>query len=325
MPAGIVNPCNLYIKKKRMELKDSLDYLWRNPEEFDIDEFLVLIGREELLGAEDERMLIEQAQRDGGVSADSSRAMSRLKCRMLRFVVSLVRQYQNQGLSLQTLIKAGLIGLERAVMDYEVSSEEKFLHFAVPLMRKVLEYCIGIGGLPKPQGPRKLKITKSVTNRDVNCEENSDSDGDVWPHKRIPLAFGTILLFSSSKKREDYLSTEHCLEHWHDAITELANHAMRKMEDIAVHFPDGYDEREKNICTVPYFIEDAAYSGECKNFVKSKNAESECLFGDWHVCPVGAEPIPVAKLTDKKALRRIVEALLSVIDGITEWKKEQCE
>lgn len=308
-----------------MELKDSLDYLWRNPEEFDIDEFLVLIGREELLGTEEERMLIEQAQRDGGVSADSSRAMSRLKCHKLRFVVSLVSQYQNQGLSLQMLIKAGLIGFERAVMDYDVSSEEKFMHFAVPQMRKVVEYCIGIGGLPKPQGPRKLKITKSVTNRDVNCEENSDSDGDVWPHKRIPLTFGTILLFSSSKIREDYLSTEHCLEDWHDAITEVANHAMRKMEDIAVHFPDDYDERDKTICTVPYFIEDAAYSGECKNFVKSKNAESECLFGDWHVCPVGAEPIPVAKLTDKKALRRIVEALLSVIDGITEWEKEQCE
>jgi DNA-directed RNA polymerase sigma subunit (sigma70/sigma32) len=88
-----------------------LNVLWRNPKEFDIDEFLVLIGREELLGAEEERMLIEQAQRDGGVSADSGRAMSRLKCRMLRFVVSLVNQYQNQGLSLQTLIKAGLIGL----------------------------------------------------------------------------------------------------------------------------------------------------------------------------------------------------------------------
>jgi hypothetical protein len=57
-------------------------------------------------------------------------------------------------------------------MDYDVNSEEKFLHFAVPLMRKVLEYCIGIGGLPKPQ--RKLKITKSVTNRDAksdSCEE----------------------------------------------------------------------------------------------------------------------------------------------------------
>lgn len=308
-----------------MELKDSLDYLWRNPEEFDIDEFLVLIGREELLGAEEKRMLIEQAQRDGGVSADSSRAMSRLKCRMLRYVVSLVSQYQNQGISLQMLIKAGLIGLERAVMGYDVNSEENFLHFAVPKMRKVVEYCIGIGGLPKPQGPRKLKITKSVTNRDVNCEENSDSDSDVWPHRRKPLTFGTILLFSSSKIREDYLSTEHCLEDWHDAITEVANHAMRKMEDIAVHFPDDYDERDKTICTVPYFIEDAAYSGECKNFVKSKNAESECLFGDWHVCPVGAEPIPVAKLTDKKALRRIVEALLSVIDGIAEWEKEQRE
>ena len=45
-----------------MEVKDSLDYLWKNPEEFDIDEFLVLIGREELLGTEEERMLIEQAQ-----------------------------------------------------------------------------------------------------------------------------------------------------------------------------------------------------------------------------------------------------------------------
>lgn len=154
--------------------KLGLNVLWRNPEVFDIGEFLVLIGREGLLSAEEERLLIEQAQRDGGVSADSSRAMSRLKCRKLRFVVSLVNQYQNQGLNLQTLIRAGLIGLERAVMSYDVNSEEKFLSFAVPQMRKVVEYCIGIGSLPKPQGPRKLKITKCVTNRDAksdSCEE----------------------------------------------------------------------------------------------------------------------------------------------------------
>lgn len=157
-----------------MEVKDSLDYLWKDPEVFDIGEFLVLIGREGLLSAEEERLLIEQAQRNGRLSADSSRAMRCLKCRMLRFVVSLVNQYQNQGLNLQTLIRAGLIGLERAVMSYDVNSEEKFQSFAVPQMRKVVEYCIGIGSLPKPQGPRKLKITKSVTNRDAksdSCEE----------------------------------------------------------------------------------------------------------------------------------------------------------
>lgn len=311
-----------------MEVKDSLDYLWKDPEEFDIDEFLVLIGREELLGAEEERMLIEQAQRDGGVSADSSRAMSRLKCRKLRFVVSLVNQYQNQGLSLQMLIKAGVIGLERAVMSYDVNSEEKFLSFAVPQMRKLVEYCVSIGGLPKPQGPRKLKITKSVTNRDAkpdSCKENSDSDGDVWAHKRTPLTFGTILLFSSSEMRDDFLSRESYLEHWHDAVAEVAEHAVWKMEDVAVHLPDGYEERDKTISTVPYFIEDAAYSGECKGFVKLKNVGSECLFGEWCVCPVGAEPIPVTRLTDKKSLRRIVEALLCVIDGFTEWEKDQCE
>lgn len=157
-----------------MEEKDSLDYLWEDPEVFDIGEFLVLIGSEGMLSAEEEWLLIEQAQRNGRLSADSSRAMRCLKCRKLRFVVSLVNQYQNQGLNLQTLIKAGLIGLERAVMSYDVNSEEKFMHFAVPQMRKVVEYCIGIGGLPKPQGPRKLKITKSVTNRDAksdSCEE----------------------------------------------------------------------------------------------------------------------------------------------------------
>lgn len=157
-----------------MEVKDSLDYLWKDPKVFDIGEFLVLIGREGLLSAEEERLLIEQAQRNGRLSADHIHAMRRLKCCLLRFVVSLVNQYQNQGLNLQTLIKAGLIGLERAVMSYDVNSEETFLRFAVPQMRKVVEYCIGIGSLPKPQGPRKLKITKCVTNRDAksdSCEE----------------------------------------------------------------------------------------------------------------------------------------------------------
>ena len=108
-------------------------YLKREPAEFNIDEFLVMIGREELLTHEEEQSLIVQAQQG------DTEAMERLLVADMRFVVSLSNQYKGEGLTLQKLVQVGVQGLEQAIGTYDMASEERLIKFAVPMMRDVLK------------------------------------------------------------------------------------------------------------------------------------------------------------------------------------------
>mgnify|MGYP003291500862 FL=1 len=110
-----------------------LAYLKREPAEFNIDEFLLLIGREELLTHEEELPLIAQAQQG------DAEAIKRLLVAHMRFVVSLANQYKGEGLTLQKLVQVGVQGLEQAIKTYDMASEERLIKFAVPMMRDVLK------------------------------------------------------------------------------------------------------------------------------------------------------------------------------------------
>jgi RNA polymerase primary sigma factor len=110
-----------------------LAYLKREPAEFNIDEFLLLIGREELLTQEEEQQLIAQAQQGDTAS------MHRLLSADMRFVVSLANQYKGEGLTLQKLVQVGVQELEQAIKTYDMASEERLIKFAVPMMRDVLK------------------------------------------------------------------------------------------------------------------------------------------------------------------------------------------
>ena len=114
-----------------MEKFNVSEYLRKEP--FDIDEFLVLIGREELLSFEEEVALVEKAQQG------DEEAMNTLLCANARFVTSLVRQYKNNGSTIQNLLKVAMCALQNAAMEYDVHSEEKFIKSAVPQMRDALE------------------------------------------------------------------------------------------------------------------------------------------------------------------------------------------
>ena len=100
---------------------------------FDIDEYLVMIGRAELLSREEEQALVEKAQQG------DEEAMNTLLCADARFVTSLVRQYKNNGSTIQNLLKVAMCALQNAAMEYDVHSEEKFIKYAVPQMRDALE------------------------------------------------------------------------------------------------------------------------------------------------------------------------------------------
>ena len=123
-----------------------LAYLHREAVNFDIDEFLVMIGREELLTHEEEQPLIVQAQQG------DAEALERLLVANMRFVVSLARQYVANRVPLQQLIQAGMQGLEQAIMEYKPELENPLIKFAVPVMRDVIYRYIQCNKPEPPNG-----------------------------------------------------------------------------------------------------------------------------------------------------------------------------
>ena len=114
-----------------MKAFNVIEYLKKEP--FDIDEFLVMIGRAELLSPEKEIALVEKAQQG------DEEAMNLLLWSKARFVTNLVRQYQNKETSIQELLYVGILALRNAVVEYNVHSEDPLIKFAVPQMREALE------------------------------------------------------------------------------------------------------------------------------------------------------------------------------------------
>ena len=103
-----------------------------------LDDFLMKIGRAELLSTEEELALLK-AVKEKGQDCDE---LERLCRSNMRFVVSLAIQYQNRGLPLEELIGVGAEGLKKAALSYDFDGDLKFLHYAVPVMRQCLEEAI---------------------------------------------------------------------------------------------------------------------------------------------------------------------------------------
>src|ERR1700752_5344624 len=96
-----------------------------NRESASLDKYLQEIGREELITAEEEVILAKKIK-DG-----DQRALEKLTRANLRFVVSVAKQYQNQGLSLPDLINEGNLGLIKAAKRFDETRGFKFISYAV--------------------------------------------------------------------------------------------------------------------------------------------------------------------------------------------------
>ena len=129
-----------------------------NRESASLEKYLQEIGREELVSVEEE---VELAQR---IKNGDQKALEKLTRANLRFVVSVAKQYQNQGLSLPDLINEGNVGLIKAAEKFDETRGFKFISYAVWWIRQSILQAIAdqsrIVRLPLNQVGSLNKINK---------------------------------------------------------------------------------------------------------------------------------------------------------------------
>ena len=103
-----------------------------NRESQSLDKYLLEIGRIELLSSEEE---VDLAQK---IAKGDQIALEKLTKANLRFVVSVAKQYQNQGLTLGDLINEGNLGLIKAAQRFDVTRGFKFISYAVWWIRQAI-------------------------------------------------------------------------------------------------------------------------------------------------------------------------------------------
>lgn len=161
-----------------------------NRESDSLDKYLQEIGHEELISVEEE---VELAQR---IRKGDRKALEKLTKANLRFVVSVAKQYQNQGLSLPDLINEGNVGLIKAAEKFDETRGFKFISYAVWWIRQSILQAIAeqsrIVRLPLNQVGSVNKINRVLNKFEQENERRPSIDEiadkvDI-PHEKIEEA-----------------------------------------------------------------------------------------------------------------------------------------
>jgi len=157
-----------------------------NRETASLDKYLQDIGREELITAEEE---VELARR---IKSGDDKALDKLVKANLRFVVSVAKQYQNQGLSLPDLINEGNLGLIKAAQRFDETRGFKFISYAVWWIRQSILQALAeqsrLVRLPLNQVGSLNKIKKATSRLEQEFERPPSADEiaqklDIPEHK----------------------------------------------------------------------------------------------------------------------------------------------
>jgi len=145
-----------------------------NRESEALDKYLQEIGKEEMISVEEE---VELAQR---IRKGDRKALERLTKANLRFVVSVAKQYQNQGLSLPDLINEGNLGLIKAAEKFDETRGFKFISYAVWWIRQSILQAIAeqsrIVRLPLNQVGSVNKINKVLSKFEQENERRPSAE-----------------------------------------------------------------------------------------------------------------------------------------------------
>lgn len=145
-----------------------------NRESASLDKYLQEIGKEELITVDEE---VELAQR---IKQGDRIALEKLTRANLRFVVSVAKQYQNQGLSLPDLINEGNLGLIKAAEKFDETRGFKFISYAVWWIRQSILQALAeqsrIVRLPLNQVGSLNKINKAFSKFEQENERKPTSE-----------------------------------------------------------------------------------------------------------------------------------------------------
>ena len=128
-----------------------------NRETASLDKYLQEIGKVELITADEEVVLAQKIRNGDKV------ALEKLIKANLRFVVSVSKQYQNQGLSLPDLINEGNLGLMKAAKRYDETRGFKFISYAVWWIRQSI-----LQALAEQSRIVRLPLNKIGSNNKIN-------------------------------------------------------------------------------------------------------------------------------------------------------------
>ncbi len=163
-----------------------------NRQEAGIGSYLSEVSRIPMISTEEEVLLAQQ------IHKGDMAAMEKLVCANLRFVVSVAKQYSNQGLSLNDLIDEGNIGLIRAAEKFDETRGFKFISYAVWWIRQSILQAISensrIVRMPLNQVGFQSKLNKArvefeqINQREPSPEELAELvDADV---EKVAMAMG---------------------------------------------------------------------------------------------------------------------------------------
>lgn len=145
-----------------------------NRDSHSLEKYLQDIGKEGLITADDE---VELAKR---IREGDDRALDKLVRANLRFVVSVAKQYQNQGLSLPDLINEGNLGLIKAAQKFDETRGFKFISYAVWWIRQSILQALAeqsrIVRLPLNQVGSLNKINKAFARLEQEFERQPSAD-----------------------------------------------------------------------------------------------------------------------------------------------------
>ena len=174
-----------------------------NRESASLDKYLQEIGKEELISVEEE---VELAQR---IKKGDRAALEKLTKANLRFVVSVAKQYQNQGLSLGDLINEGNLGLIKAAKRFDETRGFKFISYAVWWIRQSIMKYISENGrqirIPLNKVADLNKIRNSISfleqslERSPSIEELVDYMNEKYEKKSYGIEEITSLISISSR------------------------------------------------------------------------------------------------------------------------------
>lgn len=145
-----------------------------NRETASLDKYLQDIGKEDMITADEEVLLAQK------IKTGDQRALEKLVKANLRFVVSVAKQYQNQGLSLPDLINEGNVGLIKAAQRFDETRGFKFISYAVWWIRQSILQALAeqarIVRLPLNQVGSLSKISKEASRLEQKFERPPSAD-----------------------------------------------------------------------------------------------------------------------------------------------------